>query len=163
MKNIWAPVVWPQFGAAIKTLENAIDACPEELWSDRSKRHEFWYMVYHTLFWLDYYLADSAEDYTPPEPYTMSEMDPAGVLPDRVYTKDEMLAYLEHGRDKCRTVMENMSDEKAVRMSKFGSLGLACGELHLYNLRHVQHHAAQLNLLLRLNIDSAPRWVRRAE
>ncbi len=163
MKNTWASVVWPQFGAAIKTLENAINACPEDLWSDRSRKHEFWYIVYHTLFWLDYYLADSAEDFTPPKPYTMSEMDPAGVLPDRVYTKDEMLAYLEYCREKCRSIMSGMSDEKAVRMSKFGSLDLACGELHLYNLRHVQHHAAQLNLLLRLNIDSAPRWVKRAE
>jgi hypothetical protein len=35
-------------------------------------------------------------------------------------------------------------------------------ELHLYNLRHVQHHAAQLNLLLRQTIGSAPRWVFKA-
>ena len=33
------------------------------------------------------------------------------------------------------------------------------GELFLYNLRHVQHHAAQLNLILRQTIDRAPRWV----
>ena len=29
------------------------------------------------------------------------------------------------------------------------------------NLRHVQHHTAQLNLLLRQRTDSAPRWVSR--
>ena len=33
------------------------------------------------------------------------------------------------------------------------------GELLLYNMRHVQHHAAQLNLLLRQTTNSAPRWV----
>jgi uncharacterized damage-inducible protein DinB len=32
-------------------------------------------------------------------------------------------------------------------------------ELLLYNMRHVQHHAAQLNLLLRQGINDAPRWV----
>ena len=26
------------------------------------------------------------------------------------------------------------------------------------NMRHVQHHAGQLNLILRQSIDSAPRW-----
>jgi hypothetical protein len=33
------------------------------------------------------------------------------------------------------------------------------GELVLYNLRHVQHHAAQLNLILRQVVDAAPGWV----
>jgi len=36
-------------------------------------------------------------------------------------------------------------------------------ELLIYNLRHVQHHTAQLNLLLRQKTDSAPRWVGRAK
>jgi hypothetical protein len=36
-------------------------------------------------------------------------------------------------------------------------------ELFLYNLRHVQHGAAQLNLILRQAIDSAPRWVARTK
>jgi len=32
-------------------------------------------------------------------------------------------------------------------------------EILLYNMRHVQHHAAQLNQLLRQEIDQAPDWV----
>jgi hypothetical protein len=32
-------------------------------------------------------------------------------------------------------------------------------EILLYNMRHVQNHAAQLNLLLQQEIDDAPRWV----
>jgi hypothetical protein len=30
-------------------------------------------------------------------------------------------------------------------------------------MRHVQHHAAQLNLLLRKATGSAPRWVKQTE
>lgn len=33
------------------------------------------------------------------------------------------------------------------------------GELLLYNMRHVQHHAAQLNMLLRERTNSAPNWL----
>jgi uncharacterized damage-inducible protein DinB len=36
---------------------------------------------------------------------------------------------------------------------------MSVAELLLYNMRHVQHHAAQLNLILRQKIDSAPNWV----
>jgi uncharacterized damage-inducible protein DinB len=36
-------------------------------------------------------------------------------------------------------------------------------EILLYNMRHVQHHAAQLNLLLRQEINKAPDWVSQAE
>ena len=34
-------------------------------------------------------------------------------------------------------------------------------ELLLYNMRHVQHHAAQLNLLLRQTEHKGSRWVKR--
>jgi len=39
---------------------------------------------------------------------------------------------------------------------------LSFAELLLYNMRHVQHHAAQLNLILRQKVDSAPGWVAQA-
>jgi hypothetical protein len=61
-------VIWQQFGAAIDMLENALLACPDELWSDRSRQPEFWYVVYHTLFYLDLYLSGSVEGFTPPRP-----------------------------------------------------------------------------------------------
>ena len=94
----WRAIIWSQFGAAIDMLENALLACPDELWSDRSQRLEFWYVVYHTLFWLDLYLSGSVEGFAPPAPFTLEELDPAGLLPERPYAKHELKAYLEHGR-----------------------------------------------------------------
>jgi hypothetical protein len=44
--------IWQQFGASIDMLENAIAACPESLWGDRSQNPEFWYVAFHTLFFL---------------------------------------------------------------------------------------------------------------
>src|SRR6185436_15746837 len=79
--------VWRQFGAAIDMLANAIDACPEGLWSDTSRTPPYWYVVYHTLFFLDFYLADGADDFQPPPPFTLSEREP-DVIPDRVYTRE---------------------------------------------------------------------------
>lgn len=160
---MWRTIIWQQFGAAIDMLENGIAACSDELWGDRSQRPEFWYIVYHTLFFLDLYLSGSVEGFAPPAPFTLDELDPAGLLPERVYTKDELQTYLKHGRQKGRAVIETLTNEKAHERCQFSWGEVSYAELLLYNMRHVQHHAAQLNLILRQKIDSAPGWVAKAK
>ena len=91
-------------------------------------------------------------------PFTLDELDPAGLLPVRPYTKEEMLKYLEYSRAKARAAIQNLEAEQARRQSGFQQLSRA--KLLLYLMRHVQHHAGQLNLLLRQNTGSAPRWVK---
>ena len=41
MDTAWKAALWQQFGAAIDMLENALRACPNDLWDDRSRRPEF--------------------------------------------------------------------------------------------------------------------------
>ncbi len=53
--------LWAQFGGSIDMLENAIRACPDTLWG-AAERPPFWYLAYHTLFFLDLYLSPSIED-----------------------------------------------------------------------------------------------------
>jgi len=154
----WKKIIWQQFGAAIESLENAIHACPERVWGDKAGSHEFWYITYHTLFFLDYYMSGTDQGFAPPQPFTLDELNPAGVLPDRVYTKEELLNYLEHGRQKSRKVIDSLTEETTHQPCGFKK-DLTVAELYLYTMRHVQHHAAQLNLLLRQQTDSAPRWV----
>lgn len=157
----WSAFLWPQFGAAIDMLENAIQACPEPLWKDRDRPPEFWYLAYHTLFWLDLYLSPSLQGFAPPPPFTLAELDPQGQLTDRPYAKDELLRYLRHGREKCRDVIHSLTDAAAGGPSGFAWLQCTVAELHLYNLRHVQHGAAQLNLRLRDAGATVPAWVAR--
>jgi len=136
-------ILWQQLGAAIDMLENAMHACSDELWGDHTQHPQFWYIAYHTLFFLDFYLTDSVVEFTPPAPFTLSELDPKGMLPERVYTKEELQTYLEFGPGKCKTAIESLTDEKTNRRFKYGRIDLSIAELFLYNLRHVQHHAGQ--------------------
>lgn len=159
----WPQILWHQLGAAIDMLENAVHACPSALWGDRSRRPEFWHITFHTAFFLDYYLSDTTEGFAPPTPFGLEELDPEGVMPPRVYTKVEVLAYLEHCRGKAQHVLADWTETRAQSKRNFASVEGSLAELWLHNLRHVQHHAAQLNLLLRQAIDSAPRWVARAQ
>jgi hypothetical protein len=171
MEPSWKTILWQQFGAAIDMLGNAIEACPDSLWREQLWNHptepsgfsEFWYLAYHTLFWLDFYLTGSLDDYTPPSPFMLSELDPAGALPEQPYTKTELQAYLNYGRAKCQSTIESLTDEQASRHCKFQWVELTFAELLLYNMRHVQEHAAQLNLILGQRGISVNGWVKKAK
>jgi hypothetical protein len=151
--------VWSQFGASIDMLENAIMLCPPGHWNTDTK---FWYNAYHCLFFLDYYLTMDPKTFSPPAPFTLSEFGDA--MPDRIYTKQELISYLQYNREKCHSLLSRLPAEKLqerwINMS--GTMNYSILEILLYNMRHVQHHTAQLNLLLRQSINDAPVWVSRA-
>jgi len=162
MTSVWKPALRSQYGAALDMLENAIRACPDSVWADAGDpvERQFHYLAFHTLFWHDHYLGRSPQGFAPPAPFTLDEMDPAGVYPAVPHAKAELLAYLAHGRRRYRDRIAELTDAEAGAPCGFGR-PLSNLELLLYNLRHLQHHTAQLNLLLRQRTDSAPAWVGR--
>ena len=96
MIELWKESLWQQFGAAIDYLADNVNTCPDalwraELWETGDKKPEFaqfWYVVYHTLFWIDLYLTGAEEGFLPPPTFTLIEQDDDGPLPERVYTKN---------------------------------------------------------------------------
>jgi len=171
MDDTWREAIWQQFGAAIQVMENAIRACPDELWRGPVGRDEsmppefaeFWYVAFHALFWLDLYLTGTVEGFAPPEPFGLEELDPAGLLSDRPYTRSELLAYVDHGREKCRATIRDLTDEQAGRRLRFPWGELTFAELLLYSMRHIMEHAAQMNLVLGQASGAGPGWVGRAK
>ncbi len=152
-----------QFGAAIDALDGAVRACPDPAWTTGERWYQPWYLTFHTLFWLDLYLSESATDYVPPAPFTCGELEP-GVFPERPYTKQELLAWLQRCREALATRLSTISTDGGARRRcrlHWGEMGAA--ELLLYNLRHVQHHAAQLNLLIRQTGGEPAPWVMRTD
>jgi uncharacterized damage-inducible protein DinB len=167
MDSLWRTPLWQQFGATIDMLENALLACPSTLWNGRlwndhsdSEFAAFWSITYHTLFWLDLYLTGSREGFAPPAPFTLDK-------PKRPYTREELHAYLVHLRQKCQTTIAGLSEEQAHQQVDFTeSVGspVSFFELLLYTMRHVQEHAAQLNLFLGQNgISETSDWVSQAK
>jgi hypothetical protein len=162
MNAEYKSIFWKQFGASIDTLEGAIKVCPDDMWSDRSRDPVFWQLAFHTLFWLDLYLTGSIEGFSPPEPFGLEELDPSGTYHDPPYTKEQLLTYVMYCRDKCKTTIESLDDTSSSRICEFRWGNATFTELLLYNMRHVQHGAAQLNVRLRQEADTASRWIGRA-
>jgi hypothetical protein len=166
---MWQTVLWRQFGAAIDMLDDALRDCPDELWTAEVWEERavpgfsaFWCLAHHALFWLDYYLSCSPESFAPPAPFGLEELDPAGVLPPRVYSREELRGYLAYGRRKCRETIASLTDEGLARPCRAGRRELPLAEALLYNMRHIQEHAAQLNVFLGQRAGSAVAWVGQA-
>jgi DinB family protein len=163
METIWNAALWPQFGAAIDMLEKALVACPDALWRERiwpdppppefpPQFAEFWYVVFHTLVWLDLYLSGvPEEEFAPPAPFAQGVLDSVGAQPEQPYTREELHAYLASVRQKCRSTLATLTDEQARRLVAYPWSDwqpISYLELLLYTMRHVQEHAAQLCLFL---------------
>jgi hypothetical protein len=169
MDELWKVALLRQFGATIDMLGNALRACPDDLWNSHMWKDptmppefsDFWYVAYHTLFWLDLYLSGGVMGFNPPAPYNLDELDPRGVLPERCYTKEELLTYTVYCRQKCRVTIEQLTDEKAHQICIFtwAKNGISFVELQVDNMRHVQEHGAQLNMFLGQQAGISTGWV----
>lgn len=145
-----------QFGAAIDMLENAIQRCPERVWQAEKA---FSHQAFHTLFFLDYYLSPNPVGFAPPANFRYSEF--GDEPPQGIFSKAEILDYLLFCKNKLEQLLADLTGETAESrwINESKTMDFSVMEILLYNLRHVQHHVGQLNLMLRQQVDDAPPWV----
>ena len=152
--------IWKQVGAALDMLDDAITLCPDSLWTaivwddeDDVRYGEFWFVAYHTLFWCDLFLTGTREGFAPPAPFIRDS------LPEKPYSKEDVYTYLKQCRTKSKAIIDGLTDETAYRVCSFAWMQPTFLELQLYSMRHVQEHAAHLNLLLGKNNVAGLDWV----
>ena len=169
--------LWKNFAGTIDMLDVIVKICPEEVWQ---KEKRIYYMTYHTVIFLDYYLTTPVAAFTAMLPYHLGDPEnlPAGavddVIPDKHYTREEVRACIASARVKCRKLcLQDLSVMNArwIQPEEVDLHGLCPGlvvnysvlEILFYNFRHVQHHVGQLNLLLREEANLAADWVAMGE
>ncbi len=160
-----------QYRAALSMLKSAIETCPEDLWDASVGRHPFWLIAYHALYYTDLYVAGSEQNFVAPDfgrddeqymekrPFPPFEPIELG----EPYTREQLLSF----HDKCSRLVEEVvpaetADDLAAD-AEFDWISFSRFELHLYNLRHVQHHIAQLSLELKFQTGTGIEWVGVAE
>jgi hypothetical protein len=151
--------LWSQFGAALEMLAESIQTCPKDVWEGNQV---FSFQAYHTLFFLDYYLSTNPVGFAPPSEFSYSEFDEEPVIV--IFPQEMLLNYLAACQQKAQTLIlgldEQLASQRWINESK--TMDFSLFEILLYNLRHVQHHVGQFNLLLRQHIDHAPEWIEKA-
>lgn len=157
-------IVSSQIRAALKMLRSAIEACPEPLWNRETDHNPFWVLAYHTLYFAHLYLSPSEDAFEPwnhevrgHKGYGNADLgDWTKLTPGDVFSKLDVLAYCDHIDERVSELVESTPFDAP---SGFHWLRFSKGEAHLYNLRHIQHHAGQLIDRLRQEASIGSKWV----
>jgi DinB superfamily len=154
-----------QFQAALSTLSYCVMRCPDELWNAPVAKYPFCQVAFHTLFFADYYLGPDIESqrtqaYHLANPSLFADYEQ---LQDRepvsLYERPQIEGYLAFCREKAVATLAAETEASLSSPAKFGRRHFPRAELHVYNIRHIQHHAAQLILRLRLDTDIDIPWI----
>lgn len=166
MLNTFKELIANQYEATLCTLNMCIDRCPEVNWTAPVAKYKFCQVAFHTLIFTDLYLGHDEESlYRQPFHHDNKSVfrdyeefkDRAPVL---LYDRSWIKTYLQHCRSKASEVMAGETAETLSARSGFDWLPFPRGELHIYNLRHIQHHSAQLILRLRLDRNLDFPWMK---
>ncbi len=155
-----------QYHGALKTLEEAIEKCPEAMWNDPADgAARFWRVAYHTLFYTDLYLHQDQAVFTPRSRHR-DEAQYIRSVPSEVerppkayepYTRDELLEYC----NECDSMIDSRVDalDLSAPQCGFPWYKMPTLEHQIVNIRHIQHHAAILSNRLRRRADIDIDWV----
>ncbi len=160
-----------QYWAALAMLKECIDLCPEDEWDSKAYTNQFWQVAYHALFFTHYYMQPSSENFHPWEGHQSDNQNPDGIAPPpeeidpsktlpiipKPYSKAEVLRYWNICEQSVGPAIDAM--DLSSRNSGFSWYRVSKLEHQLINLRHTQHHTAQLADRLRKSANIGIRWV----
>lgn len=158
-----------QYRASLAMLRSAVEGCPEPLWLDPTPTNAYWQVAYHALYFTHLYLQPDEASFRPWWGHQADvqhvdgiagEADPESRLPlvPEPYTRAAVLEYAEH----CEANLAGWLVEIDLLASESGFWwygGMSKLEHQLVNLRHLQHHTAQLADRLRSATGVGVGWV----
>lgn len=154
-----------QYEAVLCMLHECVTRCPDEHWNTPVANLQFNQAVFHVLFYTDIYLGKNL-DALKQQPFHAKHAAAFGdyeELVDRpqrlTYTREFIHDYLRHCREKAQRVVAEETEATLQTEPGFDWLQFSRAEVHVYNIRHIHHHAAQLSLRLRLETGDGAPWV----
>lgn len=154
-----------QFQAALCTVDRCVTLCPERTWHALIGNMTFDQVAFHAIFYGDVYLGPdlaSLKTQAFHQEHAAVFADYEELEPQKqvaVYEKGFISAYIEHCRTKAEAVIGAESEASLAKNPGFDWLKMPRAEVYIYNLKHLQHHAAQLSLRLRLDDGIEVPWI----
>lgn len=167
MHDTFKELIANQYEATFCTLNQCLQECPSAFWQEPVSAFPFSQCIFHALFFADLYLGKNMEVQPEQAFHKTNAAIFAGyeqlerVTPVGTYEKQFLEQYLGHCRTKAKSVMGNETEEEWKEPAGFPWLASSSrAEVHVYNIRHIQHHAAQLILHLRKEATFDLPWVK---
>ncbi len=150
-----------QYQAALAMFRSAVEKCTKELWLDGGFPNPTWRVAYHTVYFYHLYLHQNLRDYSPlpghREGAQNMPSDPDGGEM-KAYSKVEILSLIDHLISITGDAVDKLDIE--AEGSGFPWYQVNKCEHQLVNLRHLQHHIAQLQDRIRNRQNAGISWVR---
>jgi hypothetical protein len=153
MLELYKQIVVSQFEAVLAMLNTCISVCPPRHWEGKIANDTFRHVAYHTLFLADLYLSRSEADFQLRELHVRGG-DERGDAASPGLAQAETLAYVPLVRQKLLVSIAAETEQSLAGPSGISWQKISRAELHLYNLRHAQHHTGAMFAYLR-RIDPA--------
>jgi hypothetical protein len=155
-----------QIGAAFKMLENVINNANDTTWTSRLNNMPFWQICYHVLWYTDFYFHANQETFRP-QSFDMEGIKNYWIKPDsqmienqkHPISKKDMLFYCNYGRQKAQQFIDGIDVTYFTTPSPFEWHGFPKIDIVDYNIRHLQHHIGQLDIILRREQDIGNPWI----
>ena len=164
--ELYKSLIDNQYEAALCMLNDCIEKCPDELWHEPVAELKYCQVVFHTLFFTDVYLGTSLDSLRK-QPFHQENVADFGDYKElekrkqrATYEKSFIRSYFNHCRKKAADVVSGETAESLAQPAGFDWLDFSRAEVHVYNIRHLHHHAAQLSLHLRLQTGEGIPWCR---
>ncbi|HUB27335.1 MAG TPA: DinB family protein [Tepidisphaeraceae bacterium] len=153
MLELMRQMLTGQYEASLKMVDQCITACRPEHWEGRIANDSFRYVAYHTLFFTDMYLSRSQDEFTLRDLHDQGG-DERGEGQSVGLSRDKTIVYVTICRMKMHESLAAETAESLQEPSGFSWRKFSRAEMHVYNIRHIQHHAGQMSAYLR-RVDPA--------
>ncbi len=155
-----------QMHGALNMLAGGIEACPDSHWDEPVRDLTFNQVAFHALFFTDCYLSENTDAmlaqafHRDSKDFFRDYEEMKDKLQELRYDRPSIERYLAFCRRKATDVIAAETAASLAAPCGFPWLKISRGELHVYNTRHIQHHAAQLSLRLRIDHGDGVKWSR---
>jgi hypothetical protein len=146
-------------------LISCIDRCPEKAWNSPVRETLFCQVAFHTLFYAHFNLGSNEESFRQ-QPFHLNNREffrdyeeLEDHTPELLYDRLSIKRYLEHCREKAAHVTAPETAERLSTRAGFQRREFSRAALHVFTIRHIQNHAAQLALRLTTNHNEDIPWV----
>ncbi len=148
MLDYFKQIVIGQYEASLSMLGECIRQCPEEHWEGKIAQGTFRWVAYHALFFTDLYLSPNESAFELRDLHKLGgdEREPVATIG---LPKDEAIKYVPICRQKALDSVAAETEQSLAGPSGFPWYKITRGEMHLVNIRHIQHHTGQLSAFLR--------------
>lgn len=164
MTDTMKTLILNQMMATLDTLNYCIETCPDSEWQEDHKDAPFSQVVFHTLFYTDFYLGRDTVPFKE-QPFHLNHTDifsdyeeMENKIPENLYEKQFCQNYLAHCKAKLKATVEAETAETLAGESGIDFRKISRAELYVYNMRHIQHHAAQLGLRIQMVTGKEMPW-----